>query len=205
MAAPQAEAVAKAASTPSYTLMAAPATVPMAAQLATLPWFWALWALPLIALVVGWVGLRSVRTATTRNAERRRTHAASDALRALRAAPTAATAQKALDDYLAGALGRPVGGLTRAGRAALLEERGVPALLQARVEECFMMGERARFSPADLTESAADAEPAAAMRSEIEALIRDLDPLLRVAAVKAVSPAASGAATQPAGATGGVQ
>jgi hypothetical protein len=156
-------------------MMAAPAALPMAATIAQAPWFWALWSLPLAALIVGWAGLRRARSATARHAQRRRTQASGDALRTLRSATDPAAAQKVLDEYLTRVLGHPVGGLTRTGRTALLEERGAPASLLARVEACYALVERARFSPAE----AADPEATSDMQRDVEAIIRDLDPLLR--------------------------
>jgi hypothetical protein len=181
-AAAEAQSVADAApvATPAYTIMAAPATLPIAARLVESPWFWALWLLPLFALIAGWLGLRTARTAAARQSERKRTHAASDALHDLRSAPDSAAAQKVLDDYLARALGRPVRGLTRTGRAALLTEKGVPEALQARVEECYTMGERARYSPTENVAATAAPERDQRMHSAVETVIRELDPLLRM-------------------------
>ncbi len=182
--------------TPAYTLMAAPLALPMATEAASSPWFWALWLLPLVALAVGWVGLRSARDATVRRAARRRTHAGSDALRALHAGSSPAVAQKVLDEYLTRALGRPVGGLTRSGRATLLTEWGVTEPLVVRVDACYALAEKARFSPGD----ALDPAESGPMQSTVEALIRDLDPLLRA------QPAARSATTpMPAASAGGAR
>ena len=182
--------------TPAYTLMAAPAALSMATQAATSPWFWALWLLPLGALAVGWVGLRSARDATVRRAARKRTHAGSDALRALHGESSPAAAQKVLDEYLTRALGRPVGGLTRTGRASLLAEWGVTEPLVVRVDACYSLAEQARFSPGD----ALDPAESGPMQSTVEALIRDLDPLLRA------QPAArSATAPMPAASAGGAR
>lgn len=185
-AAPQSDADAVPLATPGYALMAAPARLSAAADLAQSRWFRALWSLPLAALILGWVGVWRERSAEVRQADRQRTRAGSDALRALHGAQRLTSAQatsaeqcaharKVLDDYLARALGRSVTGLTRAGRAALLAEKRVPAPLAARVEECYILGESARYSPTD----ALDPEPGVRMQSAVEAVIRDLDSLLR--------------------------
>ncbi len=188
--------------TPVYALMALPASLPFARSLTDTSWFWALWILPLLALILGLVTIQRSRNAVMRKAERQRTRAGSDALRALHAAPVAvsaqaasaeacAHAQKVLDDFLARALGQPVGGLTRSGRAALLAAKGVPAELVARVEECYALAERARYSPVDSLDPALGSQ----MQGKVEAVIRDLDPILRTSVSNHPTPAASAAAS----------
>lgn len=128
--------------------------------LAQRPFYWLLWLLPL-GLVVGQFAHQKRQAYLVATADQRRSSlAARKAEKALaqarKSADPYADVYRILTGYLEEKLNLSIKGLTRDGRMALLQERGVSERTIANVEICLAQAEMGRFAPSSDAQDAAE-------------------------------------------------